>query len=127
MNSVFRQHLLEYLEADLAIHRGLHGVGIEELAALHAEALLEYVLRIGRGAEESGAVDLRRHLVGDELADLVELFPVLWRRKLVAELGLERVLHLRIVEDVLPVIEQHHVAIVREAINLPVILHLVVG
>ena len=100
---------------------------IEELPAFHAEAFLEHVLRIGRRPEEAGTVDLRRHLVGDELADLVELLPVLRRREVIAVLGLELLLHLRIVENVLAVVEQHDVAVVREAVDLAVIGHLVVA
>ena len=78
---------------------------IEELAAFHAEAFLEHVVRIGSGAEEAGAIGLGRHLVGDELADFGELLPVGGRRKVISVLGLELLHHLRVLEDVLAIIE----------------------
>ena len=82
-------HVGEDLHTDIAVDRRLHGVGIEELAALVAEALLEHELGVGRLAEEGGAIHAGLIFVGEELADLVEFLPGLGRRQLVIELGLE--------------------------------------
>ena len=65
--------------------------------------------------------------VGQELADLVEFLPGLGRCQVVTELGLEFFLYLRIVEDVLAVVEHEDVAIIGEAVDLAVHLHLVVA
>src|SRR5258708_39171036 len=50
-------HAGEDLDADIGVDRGLHGVSVEELAALIAEAFLEHVHRVRRLSEEGGAVD----------------------------------------------------------------------
>ncbi len=60
-------------------------------------------------------------------ADLVELLPGLRRREVVAVFGLEVVLQIGAGEDVLAVVEQEHVAVIREAVDLPVDRHLVVA
>ena len=84
-------------------------------------------MRVGRLAEEGRAIGVGRQLVGQELADLVELRPGFGRRQVVAELGLELLLDLRIAEDVLAIVEDEDVAIVGEAVDLAVDLHLVVA
>src|SRR6516225_2858794 len=50
-------HLCEDLDADRGVDRGLHGISVEELAALIAEAFLEHVHRVRRLPEEGGTVD----------------------------------------------------------------------
>ena len=84
-------------------------------------------MRIWCRTKEARAIGRRCHLVGNELSDFRELLPVRRGGEVIAGLGLELLLHLRILEDVLAVVEQHHVAIVGEAVNLIVDLHLVVA
>ena len=117
----------KYLDAHRRVDRRLHGVAVEEAAALVAEAFLEHEHRVGRLAEERGAVHLGRVFVGQELADLRELLPGLRRGEIVAELGLELGLVRRIVEDVLPIVEDEHVAVIGKSVYLPVHEHLVVA
>ena len=123
---VFGHHLLQHPNSDIAVDSRLHRARIEELSAFHAEPFLVHVLWIGSRSEEARAVRFGRHLLGDELADLGELLPVLGRREFIAHLGLELRLHLRILEDVFAVVQEHHVAVVGKPVDLVVDLHLVV-
>ena len=64
---------------------------------------------------------------GQEAADFVELLPGLRRRQVVVVLGLEGLLQIVAREDVLAVIEQEYIAVIREAVDLAVHSHLVVA
>ena len=52
MNLFSARMSVNTLTPTVAVDRRLHGVGVEELAALVAEALLEHELAVGRLAEE---------------------------------------------------------------------------
>ena len=91
--AVFVAHFGECLHADRVVHRGLHGLRVEELAAFNPEALLEHEHRVRRLAEERRAVHaLALQRLGEEGADLVELLPGLGHRQVVLVLVLEGLL-----------------------------------
>ena len=126
--AVLVTHVGERLHADRAVHRRLHGGGVEELAAFHAETLLEHEHRIGRFAEKRGAVNaFFLQCIGQEAANLVELLPGLRRRQVVLVFVLERLLQVGARENVLAVIEQEHVPVIGKAVDLAVDRHLVVA
>ena len=114
--------LLQRLDAGVGGELRLHVV-VEEHAAIGAELLqeVELVARAARLAEVAGAIDVRRHVVGDELRDLRVVLPGLRHFQRLAELGLVGLLQLRILEDVLAIVEGEHVAVVEEAPDLALV------
>ena len=118
----------EHLHAGVGVDRRLHGVGVEELAAFVAEALLEHEVAVARLTEEGRAIELAATCLGDDLADLVEVLPVGGRHGHVgAVLVLVGLLDGRVVQHVGAIVHDEHVAVVRQAIDLAVHLHLVVA
>src|ERR1700737_4659514 len=85
----------------------------KKTAAIGPELLQEIVLvaRAAGFAEMRGAVDVRRQLVGDELRHLSVVVPVGRRRQRLLEFRLVGVLQLRILEDVLAVVQGEHIAV----------------
>ena len=112
---VVLNHAGERLDAAGAVDRRLHSLGVEELAALDPRPLLVEVLQEAARTHEGGTVHVRRLGIGDRLADLVELVPR----------GRHRKAHL--LEDILAVIEDEHVAIIREAVDGVADPHLVLA
>ena len=110
------------LDAGVRDQPRLHVVA-EQLAAIGAVLLQEVELVAGAAglAEVAGAIDVRRHLVGDELGDLGIFLPGLGRAERRVELRLIGLHHLRILEDVLAVVEGEHVAVVEEAPDLALV------
>ena len=117
-----RHHVGQRLHRLGAVHRRLHRLSVEEFAAVGAETLGEEEVHVA-GVDQPGAVGLRAVLVGDELADLAEGLPGLRRAEVVAVFGLELLHVRRILEDVLAVVEEVHVAIDDEAVGLAVVGH----
>src|SRR5258708_22124126 len=118
----------EDLDADIGVDRGLHGVSVEELAALVAEAFLEHVHRVRRLSEKGGAVDT---FVLEDIrkasSDDIEICPGLGHCEVLASLVLEGFLYGWILEDVAPIVHQENVAIIWEAVDLAPHFHLVVA
>src|SRR5262245_26826544 len=76
---ILLDHLGERFDARLAVDGRLHGLRVEESAAIAAETLEEEVVRIA-GIDQTRAVQLRSVLVGEKLADLAEFLPIVRRR-----------------------------------------------
>ena len=125
---VFLAHASECIDADIAVDRRLHRVGIEEPAALDAKALLEHELCIGRITEEGSTIGLAAGPFGDETGNVVKRFPVARRhRHRVAELVLEGRLQLGIAQNIRAIIHDEDIAIVGKAVDGIPDLHLIVA
>src|SRR6516165_2116441 len=121
-------HAGEHLDADIGVDRGLHGISVEELAALIAEAFLEHVHRVRGLSEEGAAVDtFALEDIRKTSADNIEICPGLGYCEVLAGLILESLLYGWIIEEVAAVVHQENVAIIGEAINLAAHFHLVVA
>ena len=68
-----------------------------------------------RLAEVARAVDVGRHLVGNELRDLRIVFPGLGYFERLVEFRLVCALQLGVIENILAIIEREHIAVVEEA------------
>ena len=123
---VFVTPLGEYLHAFRSVDGGLH-IGIKELAAFIAKTLLEHEVTVARFAELGSTVStFGFEFFSQELANFGELFPSGGWCQVVAVLGLEVFAQSRIRKNVFAVVHDENIAVIGEAVNLAVDLHLVV-
>ena len=96
-------------------------------AAFHAESFLEQVVGVARLVDATGAVEIGRKLVGEELTDIAIFFPRLGRSQVIAVLRLELGHVVRVFEEILAVVEDQDIAVIRETVDRVFDLHLVVA
>ena len=110
-------------DALLGVPRAVHGLLVEEAPAVVAEHVHPEVERQALRPRLRRAVHVRTVLVGDELGDVVPLLPGRGRGERVAVLLHElRLVLLVLLDQVLPVHHDVHVAVIGEAVHVALVL-----